>query len=227
MAVFTTACPRNCYSTCALRVEVEDGRIRRIDTHPGTRATPGGPCLKGLSYVERVHSPDRILHPLRRTRGGLFQRVSWDAALDAIAERLLAVRRDPGPQSVLYYCASGTKGLLNRVSERFWRLYGGYTGTYGDLCWPSGLEATRLTLGENKHNAPWDLAHARLVVLWGKNAAETNIHQQAFIDQALDAGAHARRDRPAPHAVGRARLAARSSRGPAPTAPSRSPSRTC
>ena len=184
----TTACPRNCYSTCALRVEVEDGRIRRIDTHPAARATPGGPCLKGLSYVERVYSPDRILHPLRRTRGGAFARVSWDSALDEIARRLTAVRRDHGPQSVLYYCASGTKGLMNRVSERFWRLYGGYTGTYGDLCWPSGLEATRLTLGENKHSAPWDLARARLIVLWGKNPAETNIHQQAFVDQALDAG---------------------------------------
>jgi anaerobic selenocysteine-containing dehydrogenase len=51
------------------------------------------------------------------------------------------------------------------------------------------LEATRLTLGENKHNAPWDIANAKLIVLWGKNAAETNIHQMAFIDKALETGA--------------------------------------
>jgi len=90
---------------------------------------------------------------------------------------------------VLFYAGSGTKGLLNRVSTSFWRLYGGYTTTYGDLCWPAGLEATRLTLGDNRHNAPWDLPNARLIVLWGKNPAETNIHQSAFIDQALDRGA--------------------------------------
>jgi len=189
MPAFTTACPRNCYSTCALTVHVEHGRLRAIDAHPAGLATTGGPCLKGLSYVERVSSPDRLLHPMRRGARGRFERISWDAALDIIADRLIALRRDPGPASVLFYAASGTKGLLNRVSTAFWRLYGGYTTTYGDLCWPAGLEATRLTLGDNRHNAPWDLANARLIVLWGKNPAETNIHQSAFIDQALDRGA--------------------------------------
>lgn len=140
MAVYTTACPRNCYSTCAMRVEVEDGRLRRITPLPDNRATAGGPCLKGLSYVERVTAPDRILHPLRRQSDGAFARVSWDEALDLIAERLVAYRRDPGPRSVLYYAASGTKGLLNGAGSSFWRAYGGCTTTYGDLCWPAGLE---------------------------------------------------------------------------------------
>ncbi len=189
MPAFTTACPRNCYSTCALTVHVEHGRLRGIDAHPASLATPGGPCLKGLSYIERVYSPDRLLYPMRRGARGRFERLSWDAALDIIADRLIALRRDPGPASVLFYAGSGTKGLLNRVSTSFWRLYGGYTTTYGDLCWPAGLEATRLTLGDNRHNAPWDLPNARLIVLWGKNPAETNIHQSAFIDQALDRGA--------------------------------------
>jgi anaerobic selenocysteine-containing dehydrogenase len=189
MPSLTTACPRNCYSTCAMTVHVEGGRLIGIDAHPGNAATAMGPCLKGLSYIERVYSPDRVLHPLRRNaRSGSFERISWDQSLDTIAERLLRYRRDPGPQSVLFYAGSGTKGLLNRVSAAFWRLYGGYTTTYGDLCWPAGLEATRLTLGKNAHNAPWDLANARLIILWGKNAAETNIHQMVFVDRALDAG---------------------------------------
>jgi anaerobic selenocysteine-containing dehydrogenase len=115
--------------------------------------------------------------------------VSWDTALSEIAGTIDRLRRDPGPQSILYYAASGTKGLLNAAGETFWRMVGGYTTTYGDLCWPAGLEATRLTLGDNKHSAPWDIEHARLIVLWGKNAAETNIHQMVFIDRALDAGA--------------------------------------
>lgn len=188
MPTFTTACPHNCYSTCTMTVHVEGGRLTKIDGHAGNLATSAGPCLKGLSYVERVYSPDRILHPLRRdARSGTFERITWDGALDEIADRLARYRTDP--QSVLFYSASGTKGLMNRVSTRFWRLYGGYTTTYGDLCWPAGLEATRLTLGENTHNAPWDLANARLIVLWGKNAAETNIHQMVFVDRALDAGA--------------------------------------
>jgi anaerobic selenocysteine-containing dehydrogenase len=189
MPVFTTACPRNCYSTCAMRVHVEDGRIRRIEPHPDNRATTGGVCLKGLSYFERVVSPDRLLHPLRRRgRSGTFEQITWDTAFDEIAERLIRIRGESGPQAVLYYAASGTKGLLNRVGSSFWRMYGGCTTTYGDLCWPAGLEATRLTLGDNKHSAPWDLAKAKLIVMWGRNAAETNIHQMPFVEQALVAG---------------------------------------
>jgi anaerobic selenocysteine-containing dehydrogenase len=173
-----------------MRVHVENDRLRRIEPHPDNQATPEGVCLKGLSYYERVHSPDRILHPLRRKPDTLaFERISWDEALDVITRKLSRIRAETGPQSVLYYAASGTKGLLNAVGMKFWRRYGGCTTTYGDLCWPAGLEATRLTLGDNKHSAPWDIAEARLIVLWGKNAAETNIHQMVFINKALEGGA--------------------------------------
>ncbi|HKI83411.1 MAG TPA: molybdopterin-dependent oxidoreductase [Candidatus Krumholzibacteria bacterium] len=188
--VFTTACPRNCYSTCSLKVEVRGGRLRRIEAHPLNRATPEGPCLKGLSYLERVTSPDRILHPLRRKQGSdTFERVDWETALDLITAKLTKAREEFGPQSVLYYSASGTKGLMNGVGMAFWRLFGGCTTTYGDLCWPAGLEAARLTLGENKHNAPWDIENARLILMWGKNAAETNVHQTVFVNRALQNGA--------------------------------------
>ena len=188
MPTVLTACPRNCYSTCTLAVTVEGGRLVRVEGGPGNRATPGGPCLKGLAYVERTHSPQRLTRPLRRTGSG-FAPVSWDEALDAVAGALEAARREHGPRSVLYYAGSGTKGLLNACGEAFWRLSGGCTTTYGDLCWPAGLEATRLTLGDNRHNAPWDLENARLVVVWGKNPAETNVHQVDHLQRARERGA--------------------------------------
>jgi anaerobic selenocysteine-containing dehydrogenase len=173
-----------------MRVEVDKGRIRRIEPHPENAATPGGLCLKGLSYIERVTSHQRIMQPLLRTPGtGNFQRIGWDDALDLIATRLTRYREGYGAQSIFYYAGSGTKGLLNCAGMNFWRLFGGCTTTYGDLCWPAGLEATRLTLGANKHNVPWDIANARLIVLWGKNPAETNIHQMRFIHEAIERGA--------------------------------------
>ncbi len=172
-----------------MKVRVENGRLLAIDPHPGNRATPEGPCLKGLSYLERVYSPERILHPQRRKPKGGHERISWEDALDLLAERLVRVRDTHGPQAVFYYAASGTKGLLNGCGLAFWRAFGGCTTTYGDLCWPAGLEATRLTLGDNRNSAPWDIAQARLIVMWGKNAAETNLHQMRFIDQALERGA--------------------------------------
>jgi anaerobic selenocysteine-containing dehydrogenase len=80
-------------------------------------------------------------------------------------------------------------GLLNEISSVFWRIYGGVTTSYGNLCWPAGLEAVRLTLGENKHNIPWDLENARLIILWGKNSAETNIQETIPLEKALERGA--------------------------------------
>src|SRR3972149_8052398 len=96
MPTFTTACPRNCYSTCTMTVHVEGGRLTKIDAHAGNLAASDGPCLKGLSYVERVYSPDRILYPLRRNaRSGTHERITWDAALDEIADGLARPRPAP------------------------------------------------------------------------------------------------------------------------------------
>ncbi len=188
MEIFNTACPRNCYSTCSFKVVVENNTIKRIEAQPLNRSTEEGPCIKGLSYIERIHSKDRILHPLRKINGK-FVRISWEEVLEIISERLIQYKKKWGSESILFYAASGMSGLLNSVSHDFWKLYGGTTTVYGDLCWPAGLEATRLTLGENKHNTPWDLENAKLIILWGKNPAESNIHQMVPINKAQRKGA--------------------------------------
>ena len=189
MPVYTTACPRNCYSTCSMTVHIENGKMRSIEGHPDNKATSGAVCLKGLSYMERQYSKDRILTPLlRKSDSSEFKPVSWDNAIGIIAEKLQHYKENFGSQSVFFYSASGTKGLMNNISGEFWEMYGGCTRTYGDLCWPAGLEATRLTLGDNKHSAAWDIANAKLIILWGKNPAETNIHQMVFIEKALENG---------------------------------------
>ncbi len=79
--------------------------------------------------------------------------------------------------------------LTNEFSSKFWELFGGATTMYGNLCWPAGLEAERLTMGDNKHNNPWDIENANLIILWGKNPAETNIQQMIFIEKAQENGA--------------------------------------
>jgi anaerobic selenocysteine-containing dehydrogenase len=173
-----------------MKVRISNGKLRMIEPDPQNRATPEGVCLKGLSYIERVYSPDRILFPLKRIgSSSRFEKIDWQTTFDILSDKLEFFRTKSGVQSILYYSGSGTKGLLNAVGMNFWRLFGGCTTTYGDLCWPAGLEATRLTLGDNKHTVPWDMANARLIILWGKNPAETNIHQMYYINQALEKGA--------------------------------------
>ncbi len=187
--VYTTACPRNCYSSCSFKVLVEDGIIVNFEPHSDNRATPEGICLKGLSYKERVYSKKRILHPLKSDGKGGFSQVSWDEALALITEKLLYFKKEFGSHSVFFYESSGMSGLLNEISSAFWRTYGGVTTSYGNLCWPAGLEAVRLTLGENKHNVPWDLENARLIIMWGKNSVETNVQESIPLEKALEQGA--------------------------------------
>jgi len=189
MPVYSTACPRNCYSTCSFKVLVEDGKIVNIEPHPANRATPEGICLKGLSYVERTNSSDRNVYPLKKKKDGNFKKIGWDEALDVISEKLFFFKKEFGAHSILFYESSGMAGLTNGFSTNFWNLFGGATTSYGNLCWPAGLEAVRLTLGENKHNVPWDIENAKLIILWGKNPAETNIQQMVFIEKAQSKGA--------------------------------------
>jgi len=189
MKEFITVCPRNCYSTCSFRVFTEGGKVKRILPYAGNLATPEGPCIKGLSYLEREFSPSRLLYPLKRTNDGTFTRISQDQALDIISEKLLDARENYGPHSVLFYKGSGCSGLSNEIAGHFWKRFGGATTTYGNLCWPAGLEAVRLTLGEIKHNVPWDLANAQLIIIWGKNPAETNVQEMIHIDKARKNGA--------------------------------------
>lgn len=189
MVSFITACPRNCYSTCSFKVFVDGGKVVNIEPLVENMATPEGICLKGLSYIERANSPDRIIYPQKRNINGSFSRISWDEALSIIVEKLEYFKKEYGQQSVLFYAASGMSGLLNDFSLKFWReIYGGATTVYGNLCWPAGLEATRLTLGENKHNVPWDLENAKLIILWGKNSAESNIQEMIPLGKSIDNG---------------------------------------
>jgi anaerobic selenocysteine-containing dehydrogenase len=188
MEEFVTACPRNCYSTCTFRVQVENDRIVRILPYSGNLATPEGPCIKGLSYIERTNSSERIIHPLIRSSSGNFEETGMTEALDIISSKLISIRDNWGSQSILWYRGSGMSGLTNEIGYSFWKAFGGTTLTYGNLCWPAGLEAVRLTMGSVKHNVPWDLRNAGTIIIWGKNPAETNIQEISFIADAKEKG---------------------------------------
>jgi anaerobic selenocysteine-containing dehydrogenase len=171
-------------------VTVRAGRIVAIDGDPLNPATGGKVCLKGLSYADRVVAGDRLKTRLRRRPDGSgFDSVDWESALDDITRRLKRLRSDAGPTSVLYYEGSGSHGALSVLADAFWNPFGGPTRAHGDLCWPAGLEATRLTYGDNLHNHPRLTADSRFILLWGHNPAETNIHQMRLILDAQEKGA--------------------------------------
>ena len=92
--IHTSACPHDCPSTCALEVEkIDSHHIGRVRGAADNSYTAGVICSKVARYRERIHHPDRLTQPLRR-RGekssGEFEPLSWDDALDEVAEALLA-----------------------------------------------------------------------------------------------------------------------------------------
>ena len=130
IGVVKAVCPLDCPDTCSMRVTVEDGvavDLRGDPEHPFTR---GFLCQKMARYLDRVYSPDRLLHPLRRVGpkgSGRFERICWDEALAEIAERFAAIAGSAdGPQAILPYSYYGTMGKLQASSldRRFFHRLG-------------------------------------------------------------------------------------------------------
>src|SRR3954452_3357362 len=95
-----STCPHDCPSACALDVEVIDGStIGRVRGSKLQSYTAGVVCAKVARYAERIHHPERLMYPMRRTGrkgSGEFARISWDKSLDEIAARFNAAERELG-----------------------------------------------------------------------------------------------------------------------------------
>ena len=193
LTVVRGACPHDCPDTCAWEVTVEDGRavaLRGVKEHP---LTQGRLCAKVNHYLERAYSPDRVLHPLRRTgskgQHG-FERISWDEALGEIATRLGEIVRDHGGEAVLPYSYMGTQGVVQSASldRRFFARIGATRLTRG-ICGSSAAAGYAATQGGTKGMLPEDLRHSRFIVLWGTNTIVTNLHLWPFVTEARAGGA--------------------------------------
>ena len=113
-----SACPHDCPSTCALEVELIDERtIGRVRGSKDNDYTAGVVCAKVARYAEREHHAERLLQPLRRkgAKGfGEFAPISWDDALDLVAEQFVKAEQRRGAESVWPYYYAGTMGLVQR-----------------------------------------------------------------------------------------------------------------
>ena len=117
-----SVCALDCPDTCALLINVEDGKGTRLRGDPNHPVTRGFLCGKVAQYLDRQYSPDRLLYPQKRTGAkgqGHFTRISWDEALDTVAAKLQSVAQEFGPESVLPYSYAGTMGPDPRVPRAF------------------------------------------------------------------------------------------------------------
>jgi anaerobic selenocysteine-containing dehydrogenase len=175
-----SVCPHDCPSACALDVEVVDGaRIGRVHGAADQSYTAGVVCAKVARYAERIHHLDRLTRPLRRIGpkgSGRFAPIGWDEALDIVAEQFLASERAFGPESVWPYHYAGTMGLLMRDGISRLTHAKRYSGFYSSICvnpaWSGFIAGAGKMMGPD----PREMAQADCVVIWGTNAAATQVN---------------------------------------------------
>jgi len=183
-----TVCNRDCPDACGLVATIEDGRVVKLAGDPEHPVTRGFICYRTGRFPERQHDPNRILRPQLRRRGR-FEPVSWDEALAFVASALLRIRTESGPAAILHYRSGGTLGMMGAVVERFFELFGPVSVKRGDICSGAGDAAQATDFGEEDSHDLFDLRNSRAILLWGKNAAVSNIHLLPVLREAKAKGA--------------------------------------
>ena len=192
-SVVTTACPLDCPDACTINVTVRGGRVTKIDGSDENHITNGYICAKVRRFPERVYGDDRLLHPAirRGAKGsGQFKRVTWDDALDLIAEKFIAARNNGGPETILPLCYGGSNGFLTQdyADAILFRRFGTSRLLRTVCAAPTG--AANLGLyGKMASVSYEDFPAAKMIVVWGVNPSVSGIHIMPFLKEARDNGA--------------------------------------
>lgn len=190
--IVRAACPHDCPDTCAMHITVEDGRavkVRGAEDHPFTH---GALCTKVAHYLDRVYSPERLTHPMRRVgkKGeGRFERISWDEALDTIAKRFGEIAADD-PRAILPYSYAGTMGFVQSsgMDRRFFHRLGA-SMLDRTICASAGSAGWKSVIGASVGTDPEAVVDAKLILIWGANPVVSNLHGWRFMQQARRNGA--------------------------------------
>ncbi|MCC7367256.1 MAG: molybdopterin oxidoreductase family protein [Chloroflexi bacterium] len=192
LTVHRSVCPHDCPDACGMLAWVREGQIVRVSGDPQHPVTRGAICGKAARYVERVYSPDRVLYPQRRVGpkgAGRFERITWDEALDAIAERFQGIIAAHGPEAILPYSFAGNMGITS-IGSMDRRLFHRLGASQLDraICSAAGNAGYDFTIGAKRGTDPETTARARYIIAWGSNLASVNMHQMTYVRQAQRAG---------------------------------------
>ena len=185
-----TTCNRDCPDTCGILATVQDGRVVALAGDPDHPVTRGSLCPRTARVFERQYAEDRVRTPLvRDTLDSDFRRATWDEALDLVARRLDAIRRESGGAAILHYRCGGSLGLLTEIPDLFFARFGPVTTKRGDVCGGAGDAAQNADFGVSDSSDLDELGCARTIVLWGKNCATSSPHTLALVRAARARGA--------------------------------------
>ncbi len=192
-----TFCPL-CVSRCGARATVTDGTFVALHPDP-SHPTGTAICLKGKAAPEIVYHPSRLLHPLRRTNpkdaaDPGWEQISWDAALDTVAERLTALAASDGPESVAFSSSSPSTSAISDAVDWVQRLIRAFGSpnycTYMELCGWGRYLAPLYTFGASVPGVyvP-DLENAGCILFWGYNPSVARLAHATSTVAAVARGA--------------------------------------
>jgi anaerobic selenocysteine-containing dehydrogenase len=182
---------RMCHGGCGVLVYTKNGKVEKIAGDPDCPINHGTLCSKGLASAQLAYHPDRLTHPVKRLGpkgSGKWERISWDEALDTIAERLLHYRDVFGAESVVLGYGTGREN--EAVIYRFANLFGTPNVlTAGHFCYGPRIATSILTCGTNPI-ADYE-HHPRCIMVWGNNLVISNpdCYKGEPFSTALDVGA--------------------------------------
>lgn len=149
---------RICEATCGLRVDidVDANRIVSIEPDPEHVVSKGYACVKGTRYAATQHSPDRLLHPMKRV-GSEWREVSWEQALREIAQKARGLIAEHGPQTFGHFV--GSAGGANVLAPMFRGAL--YSGLGSRRMYGTGTCDTmnKFRVNEDMYGSPMRLAH--------------------------------------------------------------------
>ena len=172
---------QGCTQWCAIQIFVQNGRGVRVRGNPLSKTNHGYCCPRGHLIPQQVYDPDRIKVPMKRTnpvkgRGvdPKFVPISWDEALDTVAEKMMELRRANEGHKFMYmrgrYSSTSTELLYGTLPK----IYG--TGNYfshSAICAEAEKMGPGLTQGFFGYR-DYDLPKTNCLVLWGTDPLASN-----------------------------------------------------
>ena len=191
--IFPAVCPLDCPDTCGLLVHKKNGKIVKVEGNPEHPVTKGAICNKVRHMAERVHHPERLMHPMRRVgvKGeGKFEKISWEEAIREISITFKKLTTEYGSESILPYSFYGNMGVLSveGMDRRFFNALGS-SNLDRTICNSAGTAGWKATMGFNGGTSPEDTVNADVIIIWGGNIVSTNMHQVVLAEQARKRGA--------------------------------------
>lgn len=187
-----SVCPHDCASACTLDVELESRqKIGRVHGSDANTYTAGVVCAKVARYAERVHHPNRLTQPLRRKGAKSpnstlddFEPISWDDALDTVAENYTKAAQKHGAETVWLYNYAGTMGKIQRDGIQGLRNAMGYSRQHNTICSSVMLAGMEAGVGAQRGCDPREFADADLIIVWGSNPVYTQVNLMTHISRA-------------------------------------------